>query len=73
MMCWGGKPSDATLAFNWARIIETMYASERLLELATDKDITSKGYQNHPHRHLRGGGWLCRSTPGDIISSLLDG
>jgi len=38
----GGKPSHATLAFNWARIVEIMYAAERLLELATDKDITSK-------------------------------
>lgn len=38
----GGKPSHATLAFNWARIVELMYASERLLELACDKEITSK-------------------------------
>ena len=44
----GGKPSHATLAFNWARIVETMYASERLLELATDKDVTSKDVRAIP-------------------------
>lgn len=44
----GGKPSHATLAFNWARLVEIMYASERLLELATDKDITSKEVRTLP-------------------------
>jgi len=44
----GGKPSHATLAFNWARIVEIMYAAERLLELATDKDITSKDIRAIP-------------------------
>ena len=27
---------------HWARLIELLYASERLLELATDPDITGK-------------------------------
>jgi len=44
----GGKPSHATLAFNWARVVEIMYAAERLLELATDKDITSKDIRTIP-------------------------
>ncbi len=38
----GEKPAHATLAFHWARIVELMYASERLLELASDPKITSK-------------------------------
>jgi len=38
----GGKPAHFTLAFNWARIVEMMYASERLLELVRDEEITSK-------------------------------
>jgi F420-non-reducing hydrogenase large subunit len=40
----GGKPIHATLATHWARIVEIMYAAERILELATDPDIT-KGTQ----------------------------
>jgi F420-non-reducing hydrogenase large subunit len=36
----GGKPVHNTLAMHWARLIELLYASERLLELATDPEIT---------------------------------
>jgi F420-non-reducing hydrogenase large subunit len=35
----GGKPIHATLATHWARIVELMYAAERMLELATDSDV----------------------------------
>lgn len=37
----GGKPAHNTFAFNWGRVIELLYASERLLELITDKEITN--------------------------------
>ncbi len=37
----GGKPVHATLAMHWARLVELVYAAERCLELASDKDITS--------------------------------
>ncbi len=37
----GGKPVHATLAFHWARVIEILYAAERLLELCQDQEITS--------------------------------
>jgi F420-non-reducing hydrogenase large subunit len=36
----GGKPIHATLATHWARIVEIVYAAERMLELASDPDIT---------------------------------
>lgn len=35
----GGKPAHNTLAYHWARLIELLYASERLLELAKDEEI----------------------------------
>jgi len=35
----GEKPAHNTFAFNWARLVEIMYASERLLELITDDEI----------------------------------
>jgi F420-non-reducing hydrogenase large subunit len=38
----GGKPVHATLAMHWARLIELLYSSERLLELACDPEITGK-------------------------------
>ncbi len=39
---FGKKPVHNTLAFHWARLIELVYASERLLELAQDSEITGK-------------------------------
>ncbi len=37
----GGKPVHAILAAHWARLVELLYASERLLELSRDEEITS--------------------------------
>lgn len=58
----GGKPSHATLAFNWARVVELMYAAERLLELARDKDITSTDIRNIP-TGVKGEGVGCVEAP----------
>jgi F420-non-reducing hydrogenase large subunit len=58
----GEKPSHATLVFNWARVVELMYASERLLELAQDKDIISKEIRNIP-TGVKGEGVGCVEAP----------
>jgi F420-non-reducing hydrogenase large subunit len=44
----GGKPVHATLAFHWARLVELVYAGERLLELCRDKEITSPDVRTLP-------------------------
>ena len=44
----GGKPVHQTLATHWARIIEILYAAERLLELATDPEITDRNVRTIP-------------------------
>ena len=44
----GGKPVHATLAMHWARLIELVYASERLLELCRDREITSPNVRTIP-------------------------
>jgi len=44
----GGKPVHATLAFHWARLIEILYAAERLLELCRDDEITSPEVRTIP-------------------------
>jgi F420-non-reducing hydrogenase large subunit len=36
----GGKPVHHQLATHWARLVELLYAAERMLELATDPEIT---------------------------------
>jgi len=44
----GGKPVHATLSYHWARVIEIMYAAERILELIQDADITSNDFRTIP-------------------------
>jgi F420-non-reducing hydrogenase large subunit len=44
----GGKPVHATLVFHWARLVELLYASERLLELCQDKEITDPKVRTIP-------------------------
>lgn len=44
----GGKPVHATLAFHWARLVEILYAAERLLELCRDSEITSPDVRTIP-------------------------
>jgi F420-non-reducing hydrogenase large subunit len=44
----GGKPVHQTLATHWARLVETLYAAERLLELATDPEITDPKVRTIP-------------------------
>jgi F420-non-reducing hydrogenase large subunit len=44
----GGKPVHHTLATHWARLVELLYAAERLLELTTDPEITDPHVRNIP-------------------------
>jgi F420-non-reducing hydrogenase large subunit len=44
----GGKPVHHTLATHWARLVELLYAAERMLELATDPEITDPNVRAIP-------------------------
>lgn len=44
----GGKPAHHTLAYHWARLVEVMYAAERMLELANDPELTDTNIRNIP-------------------------
>ncbi|MCK4641517.1 MAG: Ni/Fe hydrogenase subunit alpha [Candidatus Marinimicrobia bacterium] len=44
----GGKPAHNTLAYHWARLVELLYASERLLELAKDDEILDPNIRTIP-------------------------
>jgi F420-non-reducing hydrogenase large subunit len=44
----GGKPVHHTLATHWARVVEMIYAAERLNELANDPEIASADLRNIP-------------------------
>lgn len=63
----GGKPSHHTLAFHWARLVEMLYAAERLLELSSDKSITSKDLRNLPERKPEEGIGVVEAPRGTLI------
>ena len=44
----GGKPVHQRLATHWARLIELLYAAERLVELANDPEVTSDNFRSLP-------------------------
>jgi F420-non-reducing hydrogenase large subunit len=44
----GGKPVHATLANHWARLVEVLHVSERLVELSRDPQITSEDIRTIP-------------------------
>ena len=45
---FGGKPLHNTLAYHWARLVEVVYAAERLKELASDEEILEPHIRNIP-------------------------
>jgi len=44
----GGKPVHPRLATHWARLIEILYAAERIVELAIDPEITTGQFHRVP-------------------------
>jgi F420-non-reducing hydrogenase large subunit len=44
----GGKPVHQRLATHWARLIELLYAAERLVELANDPEVAGDNFRSLP-------------------------
>ncbi|GAB6175057.1 F420-non-reducing hydrogenase subunit A, selenocysteine-containing [Paradesulfitobacterium aromaticivorans] len=63
----GGKPAHHTLANHWARLIELLYASERVLELARDPEITSPQMRNLPQGTPKEGVGIIEAPRGTLI------
>ena len=63
----GGKPVHSTLAFHWARLVEALYASERVLELAHDPEITSPDIVNLPTEIPKEGVGVVEAPRGTLI------
>lgn len=64
---FGGKPVHHTLAFHWARLIEMLYAAERLLELARDPQITSPDVRVIPDKRPTEGVGIVEAPRGTLI------
>jgi F420-non-reducing hydrogenase large subunit len=63
----GGKPVHHTLANHWARVIELIYAAERLKQLADDPEITSPEIRILPTETPREGVGVVEAPRGTLI------
>jgi F420-non-reducing hydrogenase large subunit len=63
----GGKPVHSTLAFHWARLVEALYAAERVVELARDPEILSPDIVNLPTKTPKKGVGVVEAPRGTLI------
>lgn len=63
----GGKPVHHTLANHWARLIELLYAAERMLELAQDPEILDPRVRTLPTAIPREGMGVVEAPRGTLI------
>jgi F420-non-reducing hydrogenase large subunit len=63
----GGKPVHSTLANHWARVIEMLYAAERLVELSKDPEITDLNIRNMPTEKPDEGVGVVEAPRGTLI------
>jgi F420-non-reducing hydrogenase large subunit len=63
----GGKPVHHTLANHWARVIELLYAAERMKELADDPDLTDPNIRTIPTETPREGVGIIEAPRGTLF------
>ena len=63
----GGKPVHHTLAFHWARLVEVLYAAERIVELAGDPEICDPRVRNLPENTPGEGIGVCEAPRGTLF------
>ncbi len=63
----GGKPVQATLAFHWARLVELLYAAERLVELASEETVASPDVRIIPRATPKEGVGVVEAPRGTLL------
>ena len=63
----GGKPAHNTLAYHWARLIEVLYAAERIIELVDDPELTNPKVRNIPTQPPKEGIGICEAPRGTLL------
>jgi len=63
----GGKPVHHTLANHWARVIELLYAAERMQQLAADPEIIDPNVRTLPTAAPREGVGVVEAPRGTLI------
>ena len=63
----GGRPVHHTLANHWARVVEMLYAAERMRELANDSELTSPDVRTLPSAVPREGIGVVEAPRGTLF------
>lgn len=63
----GGKPVHNTLAFHWARLVEMLYAAERIKELASVPELTAPETRNMSLQTPKKGVGVVEAPRGTLI------
>ncbi|MHC4548863.1 MAG: Ni/Fe hydrogenase subunit alpha [Planctomycetota bacterium] len=63
----GGKPVHHTLANHWARVVELLYAAERMKELADDPELTDPDVRTLPTETPREGIGIVEAPRGTLF------
>lgn len=63
----GGKPVHHTLANHWARVVEMIYAAERMVEILNDPGILSPDIRNLPTRKPTSGFGVVEAPRGTLF------
>ncbi len=63
----GGKPAHNTLLYHWARLIEVLFAAERMTEIASDDRLTDPNVRNIPEQLPHEGVGICEAPRGTLI------
>ncbi len=63
----GGKPVHQTLANHWARLVELLYAAERMQELAGDPEVSSPDIRRLPTAAPREGVGVVEAPRGTLF------
>lgn len=64
---FGGKPVHHTLANHWARLIEMLYAAERMQELANDPEIIDSNVRTIPDKTPTEGIGVVEAPRGTLV------
>ena len=58
MKLGGGKPIQSTMAYHWARMIETVHSAEKIKELLNDPDLQGEELIRSGERRGEGMAWI---------------
>ncbi len=64
---FGGKPVHTIMAYHWARLVEVLYAAERMAEIAGDPRLTDPCVRTIPAAQPREGVGVCEAPRGTLF------